>query len=116
LIQVIFYRGTITRARVIEIFLLYNIGVGGMITATSIIFHTLFADQTAESIGWAAGNPFQMEVGVASLAIGIVGFFWLLAQGFWLPYIISKSIFVWGAGLVHVADILENANFSPGNA
>jgi hypothetical protein len=34
LIQVIFNRGTITRARVIEIFLLYNIGVGGMITAT----------------------------------------------------------------------------------
>ncbi|MDQ4016387.1 MAG: hypothetical protein M3136_11575 [Thermoproteota archaeon] len=76
LIQVIFNRGTITRARVIEIFLLYNIGGGGMITATSKIFHTLFADQTAESIGWAAaGNPFQMEVGVASLAIGIVGFF-----------------------------------------
>ena len=70
-----FYRGTIIRARVIEIFLLYNIGGGGMITATSKIFHTLFADQTAESIGWAAGNPFQMEVGVASLAIGIVGFF-----------------------------------------
>lgn len=46
-----------------------------MITATSKIFHTLFADQRAESIGWAAGNPFQMEVDVASLAIGIVGFF-----------------------------------------
>jgi hypothetical protein len=116
LIQVIFNRGTITRARVIEIFLLYNIGVGGMITATSIIFHTLFADQTAESIGWAAGNPFQMEVGVASLAIGIVGFFGFWRRDFWLPYIISKSIFAWGAGLVHVADILENANFSPGNA
>lgn len=112
LIQVIFNRGTITRARVIEIFLLYNIGVGGMITATSIIFHTLFADQTAESIGWAAGNPFQMEVGVASLAIGIVGFFGFWRRDFWLPYIISKSIFGWGAGLVHVADILENANFS----
>ena len=59
LIQVIFYRGTITRARVIEIFLLYNIGVGGMITATSIIFHTLFADQTAESIGWLLATLFK---------------------------------------------------------
>ena len=111
LIQVIFNRGTITRARVIEIFLLYNIGVGGMITATSIIFHTLFADQTAESIGWATGNPFQMEVGVASLAIGIVGFFDFWRTDFWLPYIISKSIFGWGAGLVHVADILEKREF-----
>jgi Family of unknown function (DUF6790) len=27
----------------------------------------------AESIGWPAGNPFQLEVGVANLAVGILG-------------------------------------------
>ncbi len=106
----------LTQAKVIEIFLLYNIGVGGFITSTTIIFHTLFAEETAQSIGWAAGNPFQMEVGVANLAIGIVGFLGFWHRDFWLPYIISRSIFSWGAGFVHVVDILENANFSPGNA
>jgi hypothetical protein len=109
-------RVTITRARVIEIFLLYNIGVGGIITATSITFHTILADQTAESIGWAAGNPFQMEVGFANLAVGVVGFLGFWRRDFCLPYIISRSILGWGAGFVHLADIIENANYAPGNA
>ena len=49
LIQVIFNRGTTTRARVIEIFLLYNSSVGGMITATSISF-ILYANKCKRQV------------------------------------------------------------------
>ena len=40
--------------------------------------HTFFADEVAASIGWAAGSPFQLEVGFANLAIGVLG-----AATFW---------------------------------
>ena len=42
------------------------------------VMHVFFADEVAASIGWAAGNPFQMEVGFANLAIGVIG-----AATFW---------------------------------
>ena len=37
------------------------------------IAHTFFADQTARQIGWATGSPFQFEVAMANLGIGVCG-------------------------------------------
>src|SRR3954453_7078522 len=38
-----------------------------------LLAHTVWADSTAVSIDWPTGNPFQTEVAVANLAIGVPG-------------------------------------------
>jgi hypothetical protein len=63
----------------------------------SFLGHFFFADQVAESIGWAIGSPFQREVAFANLAEGILGLMCLKWRGsFWLATIVSYSIFFWG--------------------
>ncbi len=95
---------------------MYVLGVSGAIGMFNVVMHTAFADEVAASIGWQAGSPFQMEVGFANLAIGIVGFACFWRYDFWLPAIVAKSIFIWGAGLTHVVDIAAAGNFSSNNA
>ena len=63
-----------------------------------------------------AGNPFQTEVGFANLAIGIVGFACFWRYDFWLPAIVAKSVFAWGAGITHVMDFLRTENLASNNA
>jgi hypothetical protein len=75
-----------------------------------------FPERAAASIGWAP-SPFQYEVGVANLGIGLAsiyaafrGFEARLAAG------IAAACFLIGAGIGHVRDILATGNFAPGNA
>src|ERR687883_1824976 len=60
-----------TKGRVAQIFLQWflviTVGIGSIFF---FIAHTVFADSTAASIGWPAGNPFQYEVALANLHIG----------------------------------------------
>ena len=78
--------------------------------------HVFFADEVAASIGWAAGSPFQMEVGFANLAIGVLGAATFWRRDFWLPYLIASSMFGWGAGLTHLLDPAQLGNYAPNNA
>src|SRR5829696_6339528 len=57
-------------------------GIGGVIAFLS---HTLLADQTARAIGWPTGNPFQSEVAVANLVVGVLGIlcYWIRGNS-WL--------------------------------
>jgi hypothetical protein len=62
------------RERRLELFLLYLFGVGVAGSGIGGFFgHFFLSDSVAESIGWPTGNPFQLEVGVANLAVGILG-------------------------------------------
>lgn len=108
--------GNRSRPAVVEALLMYLAGVGGFISIISFFMHTVWAAQVAASIGWPAGNPFQTEVGVANLAIGVVGYATFWRRDWWLPYIIATSIFAWGAGFTHIGDMLQHGNFSPDNA
>ena len=57
-----------------EIFPLYLFGVGVAGSGIGGFFsHFFISDWVAESIGWPTGNPFQLEVGLANLAVGILG-------------------------------------------
>ncbi len=109
-------RGDYSRPVVVETLLIYLAGVGGFISIISFFMHTFAGDMVAASIGWPAGNPFQTEVGVANLAIGVLGYATFWRRDWWLPYIIAASIFGWGAGFTHIADMLSHGNFSPDNA
>lgn len=99
-----------------EIVLMYTVGITGFNGFTGFIVHTVFADAVANSIGWPAGNLFQLEVAGANLGIGLIGFLGFWRRDFWLPYILAKLGFSWTAGAAHVIDIVERGNFSVNNA
>ena len=72
-------------------------GIGGFIA------HVFISDEIADSIGWDAGSPFQLEVGFANLAIGLLGA--IAAErrdGFREATVIAATVFAVGATFVHV--------------
>lgn len=95
---------------------MYAIGILGSHGFTSFIVHTVFADQVAASIGWAAGSPFQTEVAGANLAIGLIGFLGFWRKDVWLPFVLAKTVFLWTAGVTHLVDMLRNGNMAVNNA
>ncbi|HSO70701.1 MAG TPA: DUF6790 family protein [Arachnia sp.] len=101
---------------VIEIVTIYTIGLAGWFTIMSGLFgHIIYADSVASSIGWPVNSGFQMELGFASIGMGIVGFLGFWRKAFWLPFIIVKSVFMWGAGFTHILHAVQQDNLSPGN-
>jgi len=103
-----FHRATLLNA------LVYLIGVNGIMGASG---HLLYPDPVARSIGWPTGSPFQWEVGVADLGWGVLG---VMApsygRGFWLATIVVASVFLLGAAVGHVRQMVKARNFAPGNA
>ncbi|MFO7477505.1 MAG: DUF6790 family protein [Methyloceanibacter sp.] len=99
--------------RLLRYLFLFPLGVQGL---WAFFGHVFFPERAAASIGWAP-SPFQYEVGVANLGIGLAsiyaafrGFEARLAAG------IAAACFLIGAGIGHVRDILATGNFAPGNA
>jgi 4-amino-4-deoxy-L-arabinose transferase-like glycosyltransferase len=105
------------RERRLEIFLLYLFGVGVAGSGIGGFFgHVFISDPVAESIGWPTGNPFQLEVGVANLAVGILGIVAMSRRdGFREATVIAATVFGVGATVVHAMDVLESGNLAPGN-
>ncbi|HQC12216.1 MAG TPA: hypothetical protein PKY15_02525, partial [Methanoregulaceae archaeon] len=86
----------------LEIFLMWQLAIGlGAGLVYGGLGHLIFPDQVAESIGWPTGSPFQREVGMWDLALGIVGLLCLKFRniGFWTATVIGTGIFYIGAGL-----------------
>jgi len=100
----------------IEIITIYTIGLSGWFAIISGVFgHMIYADQVASSIGWPVNSGFQMELGFAAVGIGIIGFIGFWIKSFWLPYIITRTVFLWGAGFTHILHIVNQQNYSPSN-
>ena len=109
-------RNKVREESTFEIMSIFTIGLAGWFTIMSGLFgHIIYADQVAMGIGWPVNSGFQMELGFASIGIGIVGFLGFWNKSVWLPFIIIKSIFMWGAGLTHIIHAVQQNNFSPGN-
>jgi 4-amino-4-deoxy-L-arabinose transferase-like glycosyltransferase len=106
-----------SRERRLEIFLLYLFGVGVAGSGIGGFFgHIFISDSVAESIGWPTGSPFQLEVGFANLAIGILGIIAMdRRDGFRDATVIAATVFAVGATAVHVMDVIESGNLAPGN-
>ena len=95
---------------------LYTIGLAGWFSIMSGLFgHIIFADQVAESIGWPLNSGFQMELAFAAIGIGIIGFGGFWNRTFWLPFIITKTTFMVGAGVTHIIHMIQENNLSPSN-
>jgi hypothetical protein len=107
-----------TPGRVAEILLLWllviTIGVGGLFV---FLGHTVYAESTAVSIGFPPGNPFQTEVAVANLAIGVLGIlcYWF-RDNFWLATVIGNAVWQLGDAVIHIRQIIVANNWAPNNA
>lgn len=79
--------------------------------------HIFFSDTVAEHIGWEKGSPFQMEVGLAALAIAVLGLLTpRYGHEFHLATVIVATVYLWGCAAGHVRDMLRRKNFAAGNA
>jgi 4-amino-4-deoxy-L-arabinose transferase-like glycosyltransferase len=115
--HVVLDKSSRSRERKLETFLLYLLGIGVAGSGIGGFFgHFFISDPVAESIGWPTGNPFQLEVGFANLAIGILGIIAMgRRDGFREATVIAVTVFGVGATIVHITDIIETGNLAPGN-
>jgi len=93
--------------------LLLPIGMTGLWAGIS---HVFFPATAATHIGWEV-SPFQFEVGMADLAIGMTACvaFWR-DLNFKAAAVIVASIFLLGDAIGHIRQMLLVGNFAPGNA
>ena len=93
--------------------LLLPIGVTGLWAGA---FHVFLPAPAAALIGWEV-SPFQFEVGMADLAIGLTACiaFWR-DLSFKAAAVSATSIFLLGDAVGHVRQMSFAGNFAPGNA
>jgi hypothetical protein len=93
--------------------LLLSVGVQGVYT---FVVHVFFPAYSAEHIGWAV-SPFQFEVGIADLTVGVLGLvaFWSNVS-FRLAAVIAAAVWYGGDAIGHVRQMIVANNFAPGNA
>jgi hypothetical protein len=105
--------GAVVVDRLLAWYVLFSVGVTYLV---NFVFHVFFGQMSAAFIGWA-DSPFQFEVGTASLGFSIAGF--IAAFGSFdrrLIAIVGSSIFLLGAAVGHVYQMVTVHNFAPGNA
>lgn len=94
--------------------LLFSAGLGGL---NAFVGHLFFSDRIATGIGWPTGNPFQLEVAIGDGAWGLLGVLCIWLRGrFWLATGLGWSVFLIGAGVVHLRDTWLRGNLAPYNA
>lgn len=104
---------TAWRTKKAQWFIFFAVGVVGI---WAFMCHALIPGRAAVSIGWAP-SPFQFEVAVANLGMGVAG---LLAPWFRLSYSVAVGImiscFSWGAAYGHVKQMIVAHDYAINNA
>jgi hypothetical protein len=89
----------------------------GCAQVVNFIMHSVFGDFAAKSIGWAQ-SPFQLELALSSLGIGVMAFLLYSDRN---PFrskaalVIATVIFGWGAALGHVYQIVVDHDYAVNN-
>jgi hypothetical protein len=106
-----------TRERKLEALMIFFFGLG--IAGSGIaglVAHFFLSDIVAESVGWPAGSPFQLEIAFANLTTGFLGIIATTRRdGFREATVIAATTFSIGATIVHLIDIVATGNLAPGN-
>jgi len=107
-----------TTNNILEIILLdyivIAIGIGQTIAGLEHIFN---GPEIAKGIGWMPGSPFQAEVGVANIAVGLTALLGAKFRGvYWLAVALMGGIFGLGAAIIHIHDIITSGNMAVYNA
>jgi hypothetical protein len=79
-------------------------GAGGLFSAAG---HIAVGDDTARDMGWPVGTPWQKEVGMAGLALGVASIVAAFSRSptAWTVATIAVSLFLVGDAAVHVPDV-----------
>lgn len=106
-----------TRANLAEellaYFILFSVGFSFLY---NFVFHVFFGKLAASFIGWA-DSPFQAEVGYASLGFAAVGLLAFKSNCMVrVAAIVGPAMFLWGAAVGHMQNMLATGNMAPGNA
>lgn len=94
---------------------LWAVGAANLV---NFVFHSFLGEFSAEQIGWD-DSPFQFELALASLGIGIAAVFAFPRRAGWAAKLVANTphvVFLLGAGIVHIVDIVETGNMAFGNA
>ncbi len=94
-------------------FIFFAVGVVGI---WAFMCHAFIPDRAAASIGWAP-SPFEFEVAVANLGMGVAGVLapWLRRQ-YSIAVGIMVSCFSWGAAYGHVHQMIVAHDYAINNA
>jgi hypothetical protein len=94
-------------------FLFIYVGLMGLFTAYAHVFRPV---QTSASIGWQP-SPYEYEVGMADLTLGILGVLCLWFRGnFWLAAAIANVVWLLGDALGHLRQMLLFNNHAANNS
>ena len=96
------------------IYLLFiYVGLMGLLTAYAHVFRSA---QTSASIGWAP-SPFEYEVGMADLTVGVLGVLCLWLRGnFWLATAIANAVWLLGDAVGHIRQMVLYNNHAANNS
>ena len=93
--------------------LLIYVGLMGLLTAYAHVFRPM---QTSASIGWST-SPYEYEVGMADLTVGVLGILCLWLRGnFWLATAIANAVWLLGDAVGHIRQMLLYNNHAANNA
>src|SRR5271168_3270964 len=106
-----------SRRAIAATYLLYllviYVGLVGLLTAYAHVFRPL---QTSASIGWST-SPYEYEVGMADLTVGVLGVLCLWIRGnFWLATVIANGVWFLGDAIGHIHQMRLNNNHAPNNS
>lgn len=92
-------------------FLFFLYGIGGIIGFISLIF---MPERTIQLIGWSAGSPFQYEMGIVQLAMGVIGIMTLFyKEVFWFASVVFMTIIGWGFAIGLGMNLSSNDTYMP---
>jgi hypothetical protein len=103
-----------TSGLLLNSFVFWAIGVAQVV---NFVMHSVFGDYAAKTIGWAQ-SPFQLELALSSLGIGVAAFILASPRSAFrgkVALVVATVIFGWGAALGHVYQILVNHDYAVNN-
>jgi hypothetical protein len=93
--------------------LFFYVGLMGVLTAYAHVFRPV---ETSASIGWST-SPYEYEVGMADLTVGILGVLCLKFRGnFWLATAIANAVWLLGDAVGHVGQMTLNNDHAANNS
>lgn len=107
---------TLTRARLIELALLYQIVFSLGVTSLVAFFGlTFMGPYIADYTGWPA-SPFEQQLANVNLAFGALGLLSIwFRKDFWLATVLGFSIWILSDGVHHLYHYLAYGNQAAGN-
>jgi hypothetical protein len=93
--------------------LFFYVGLMGLLTAYAHVFRPV---QTSASIGWST-SPYEYEVGMADLTVGLLGVLCLFFRGeFWLATAIANAVWLLGDAVGHVRQMVLHGDHAANNS